>query len=49
VIRSDFWGFPDWTPYSEFVDHVRGFSFVLYADSTPVEALSWGAVKALFR
>lgn len=49
VIRSDFWGYPDWAPYSELVDHVRAFSFVLYADSTPVEVLSWGAVKALYR
>ena len=49
AIRSEFWGFPDWAPYSDLADGVVSFAFVLYADSTPVESTSWGSIKALFR
>jgi len=49
MLRSEFWGFPNWSPYTELVDDVRAFSFVLYADTTPVEATTWGALKSLFR
>jgi hypothetical protein len=50
VIRSDFWGVPDWTPWSDFGANYIEFAFVLYADVTnPVEDATWGGIKALFR
>jgi hypothetical protein len=49
AVRTDFWGFPDWTAYSDLAEGVHAFSFVLYADSTVTESMTWGSLKALFR
>jgi hypothetical protein len=50
VVRSEYFGCPDWVTVSEATGTRREFSFVLYADVTsPVESTTWGGVKALFR
>lgn len=50
--KSDFWGYPEWTPWSirnpggRYVEH----AFTLYSrGDTPVEDKSWGQIKAMFR
>jgi hypothetical protein len=52
TLKSDFWGYPEWTPWSirnylhNPVEHV----FELYSrGDTPVEDKSWAQIKAMFR
>lgn len=52
ALKSDFWGYPEWTPWSirnhlnNPVEHV----FTLYSrGDTPVEDTSWAQIKAMFR
>jgi hypothetical protein len=50
VVRSEFFGFPDWVTVEGATGTYREFSFVLYADvMSPVESTTWGGVKAMFR
>lgn len=50
VVRSEYFGFPDWVTVEEATGTHREFSFVVYADVTsPVESTTWSGVKALFR
>ncbi len=49
AFRSDFWGHPDWVPYSEFGSEPEEFAFILYADDSPVEERTWSSIKGLFR
>lgn len=50
VVRSEYFGFPDWVTVAEASGTTREFSFVLYADvMSPVEAATWSSVKAMFR
>jgi hypothetical protein len=52
VLRSDFWGYPEWTPWSvkNYDNHHVEFAFVLYSGGdTPVERSSWAGIKAMFR
>ncbi len=50
VVKSEFFGFPDWTTVGDATATDREFSFVLYADvMSPVESTTWSGVKAMFR
>jgi hypothetical protein len=50
VVRSEYFGYPDWVSVADATGTSREFSFVLYADVTsPVEATTWGGIKAVFR
>jgi hypothetical protein len=50
VVRSEYFGFPDWVTVGEATGTSREFSFVLYGDvMSPVESTTWSGVKAMFR
>jgi hypothetical protein len=50
VIRSEYFGIPDWVTVAQAAGTARQFSFVLYADvMSPAESTTWGSVKAMFR
>jgi len=50
VVRSEYFGYPDWVTVAEATGTCREFAYVLYADVTsPVESTTWGGVKAMFR
>ncbi len=47
---SPYFGYYEWTPATEVYGVHREMAFVLYADvMNPVEATTWGQVKAMFR
>jgi hypothetical protein len=50
VVRSEYFGFPDWTTVGDATGTSREFAFGLYSDiASPVESTTWGGVKAMFR
>jgi hypothetical protein len=50
VVRSEFFGYPSWVTVHDATGTCRDFGFVIYADvMSPVEATTWGGIKAVFR
>jgi hypothetical protein len=50
VLKSDYFGVPDWTALSALIGYHFEPSFVLYGESySPVEHSTWSTVKALYR
>jgi len=49
AFRSDYLGYSDWVPWSDYGSGHAEFAFVLYADPTTVEPTTWGTIKALYR
>jgi hypothetical protein len=50
VLKSDYFGVPDWTPLNLLIGYHFEPSFVIYGDTySPVESSSWSVVKSLYR
>ena len=50
VLKSDYFGVPDWTPLNQLIGYHFEPSFVIYGDTySPVENSTWSTVKALYR
>jgi hypothetical protein len=49
--KSDFFGYPEWTPSQYVWGELYDMAFALYkpAPNNPVEDTSWGSIKAMFR
>lgn len=49
VLKSDYFGVPNWTEINILVGYYVEFSFILHSPFSPVEDSTWGGIKALYR
>ena len=50
VLRSDYFGVPDWSPLTPLIGYHFETAFVIYAEPfNPVASASWSTIKAIYR